>query len=278
MSMSTAPFHCDVSAKWNKMAEESEVTFDVQVHLLNGEELTFKKLSGYTVGRQVQQLVCDTLPAKAGTAISLASDTSKLLLQQTLLRQTAGNEGLVTFSCTFVPMALYAAWRLLDARRHIDGALAEQEELALQGLVQMKGVESSIILQLPPSLRRFTGGFGRLQDAVLPSKLESLSLADLNQSLKVINLPQALRDLTLGAHFNQSLVGVKFPSSLESLTFGMWFNQSLEGVNLPCNLLKLTFGESFDQSLQGVKLPESLSGQWFYWLFVFECFLVFTMG
>ena len=33
-----------------------------------------------------------------------------------------------------------------------------------------KGVESSIILQLPPSLRRFTGGFGR-QDAVLPSKL-----------------------------------------------------------------------------------------------------------
>ena len=34
-----------------------------------------------------------------------------------------------------------------------------------------KGVESSIILQLPPSLRRFTGGFGRLQDAVLPSKL-----------------------------------------------------------------------------------------------------------
>ena len=48
---------------------------------------------GYTVGRQVQQLVCDTLPAKAGTAVSLASDTSKLLLQQTLLRQTAGNEG-----------------------------------------------------------------------------------------------------------------------------------------------------------------------------------------
>ena len=46
--------------------------------------------------------------------------------------------GLVTFSCTFVPMALYAAWRLLDARRHIDGALAEQEELALQGLVQMR--------------------------------------------------------------------------------------------------------------------------------------------
>ena len=33
MSMSTAPFHCDVSAKWNKMAEESEVTFDVQAQL-----------------------------------------------------------------------------------------------------------------------------------------------------------------------------------------------------------------------------------------------------
>ncbi|CAL1172728.1 unnamed protein product, partial [Cladocopium goreaui] len=242
----------------SKIAQTASADEDVKVLASNlQEQMERCKSAGYTVGRQVQQLVCDTLPAKAGTAISLASDTSKLLLQQTLLRQTAGNEGLVTFSCTFVPMALYAAWRLLDARRHIDGALAEQEEMALQGLVQMKGVESSIILQLPPSLRRFTGGFGR-QDAVLPSKLESLSLADLNQSLKVISLPQALRDLTLGAHFNQSLVGVKFPSSLESLTFGMWFNQSLEGVNLPCNLLKLTFGESFDQSLQGVKLPESL--------------------
>eukprot|EP00435_Cladocopium_sp_Y103_P073484 s130_g43.t2 len=244
-------------------SKESEVTFDVQVHLLNGEELTFKKLSGYTVGRQVQQLVCDTLPAKEGTAVSLAQKTSKLLLQQTLLRQTAGNEGVITFSCTFVPMDLYSAWRLLDARRG-DGcdAVAEQEEMALQGLVQMKGgLGSSIILQhLPQSLRRFTGGTGQsLQDVVWPSKLESLSLADdLNQSLKVISLPQNLRDLTLGAHFNQSLVGVKFPSSLQSLTFGMWFNQSLEGVALPCNLLKLTFGESFDQNLQSVKLPDSL--------------------
>ena len=48
---------------------------------------------GYTFGRQVQQLVCDNLPEKAGSAVSLASDTSKLLLQQTLLRQTDGKEG-----------------------------------------------------------------------------------------------------------------------------------------------------------------------------------------
>ena len=48
--------------------------------------------------------------------------------------------GVVTFSCTFVPMALLAAWRLLDARRggHMAGAVAEQEEMALQGLVQMR--------------------------------------------------------------------------------------------------------------------------------------------
>lgn len=62
---------------------------------------------GYTVGRQVQQLVCDTLPAKAGTAISLASDTSKLLLQQTLLRQTAGNEGERETKITSLMMNLY---------------------------------------------------------------------------------------------------------------------------------------------------------------------------
>ena len=46
--------------------------------------------------------------------------------------------GVITFSCTFVPVALYAAWQLLDARRHVDGALAEQEEMALQGLVQLR--------------------------------------------------------------------------------------------------------------------------------------------
>eukprot|EP00438_Fugacium_kawagutii_P005021 Skav210050 [mRNA] locus=scaffold1016:123806:127160:+ [translate_table: standard] len=116
-------------------AMEGEVKhFDVQVHLLSGEEVTLQNLSGYTLGRQVYQMLCDKLPAKPGAAISLTQPNgARLLLQQSLLQQGFGGEGESVLSCTYMATSIFAAWHcLLDS--------PEEESIELHGLLEIKGL------------------------------------------------------------------------------------------------------------------------------------------
>jgi hypothetical protein len=71
-----------------------------------------------------------------------------------------------------------------------------------------------------------------------------------NQQLD--NLPQTIRDLTLGYYFNQPLNNL--PSTIRNLTLGWSFNQRLD--NLPSGIQNLTLDYCFNQPLDN--LPSSI--------------------
>ena len=132
----------------------------------------------------------------------------------------------------------------------------------LRSLRFTDGFNRSLETILPQKLERLSLGndFNQILDQTeLPNNLESLSFGDeFNQNLDAVNLPGTLEALSFGRRFDQSLVDVRLPDSLKSLTFGSYYNQSLENVHLPLSLENLTFGDRFNQSLEYVSLPSNL--------------------
>ena len=132
----------------------------------------------------------------------------------------------------------------------------------LRSLRFTDGFNKSLEQILPQKLERLSLGndFNQILDQTeLPNDLESLSFGDeFNQNLDAVNLPGTLEELSFGRRFDQSLVDVRLPDGLKSLTFGSYYNQSLENVHLPLSLKHLTFGDRFNQSLEYVSLPSNL--------------------
>ena len=82
--------------------------------------------------------------------------------------------------------------------------------------------------------------FQRMDKAMLPGGLQSLTFGYFHQSLGNLQLPCGLQSLTCGFYFNRSLVSVVLSNVLQSsLTFGRSFNQSLDNATSPGSLRSL---------------------------------------
>lgn len=198
---------------------------ELEVLCLNGEGFRLR-LSESTLGREVREMIAEKLPAKAGTCLMVTHQGSQLLLNKTL-----GEQGVCgSLSCTRVPGSIYDAWCFLQ------GIEVPEQEFALEGVTQVRGIRSLEQLQHLPI-----------------SSVQSLTFHDnFDQSLQSIGWPNSLETLVFGYDFNQSLEGVSFPSSLQSLTFGESFNQSLEGVDLPSRLQLWPLVESSSIAWRGL--------------------------
>ena len=235
----------------------------LQVVGLDGSSL---ELCGPTTGLELRKRLREAFPLKKGAALALYAGPERkswdLILEPQLL------------SCVYLKADVHAAWRFLQ------GLAVPQEDIALEGVTQIEGLEfeeqlvdlpntvevlsfrrgynQSITVELPDSLQELTFGyhFNKPLGVTLPDQLLTLRFGDhFNESLAA--LPRKLRSLTFGQHFNQRLDHLEMPSSLESLAFGFDFNQRLPAMP---QLQHLVLGASFDQAL-GL-LPKLLSLTW----------------
>ncbi|EGC32010.1 hypothetical protein DICPUDRAFT_156078 [Dictyostelium purpureum] len=99
-----------------------------------------------------------------------------------------------------------------------------------------------------------------LKDFTLPEGLETLKLVWFNQPLQPKQIPDSLKELSLGVTFDQILKPGTFGdnSQLESLEFGYDFNKPILLNVLPKNLKVLKLGQSFKQIIKPGVLPDSL--------------------
>ncbi|CAK9114397.1 Putative F-box and FNIP repeat-containing protein L60 [Durusdinium trenchii] len=242
-----------------------EEVLEIRVVGLDGEGFRLLGVPESLLGRHLQKMISERLPAKAGARVLVQKGAqmlspAKSLKEQGLHRSEA--EESETDSCLQVSY-IYGPSNLQNAYRFIIGLPVEEEEIALEGLTLLSGMSSlNQLRELPASLRTLAFGedFNQgLEGLHWPSNMKSLTFGkQFNQRLEGVTLPSSLQSLTFGENFNQSLTRLAFPSSLQSLTFGKAFNLSIDRVTWPPNLLHLTLGDRFDQSLQRVTLPRSL--------------------
>ena len=237
-------------------ADGADELLEVDVRNLNGEGFLIR-IPASNTGKDLQQMIALQIAQKHGTRISLQHKSKTLLLHKGLKEQ--GFQGEVTLSYVYTQLDLPGAWEYLLGFHEKP---VNDDEIVLEGITKIHGLERLNKIALPSSLQSLTFGshFNQsLENVTLPSSLQSLTFgACFNQSLENVTLPGSLQSLTFGNDFDQSLENVTLPGSLQSLTFGACFNQSLENVTLPGSLQSLTFGNDFDQSLENVTLPGCL--------------------
>ena len=226
----------------------------LQVVGLDGSSL---ELPTATNGLELRKrLAIEAFPLKKGAALALYAGSERLTWAQEAFEPQ-------TLSCVYQAADVHAAWRFLQ------GLAVFEEDVALEGITQIGGLEfeeqlvdlpstmevlsfrssykEGITVELPRSLQELTFGywFNKPLGVALPDQLLTLTFGDnFNQSLSA--LPRGLRSLTFGQHFNQSLDHLEMPTSLESLTFGFDFNQRLPAMP---QLQHLVLGTSFNQAL-----------------------------
>eukprot|EP00434_Breviolum_minutum_P007396 symbB.v1.2.006527.t2/scaffold389.1/size214891/2 len=246
------------------MLADGRELLQVDVRNINGEGFLIR-IPASNTGKELQQMISLQIPQKPGTGISLQHESNKLSLHKSLKEQ--GFQGEATLSYVYTQLDLPGA---LEYLLGFQGQPVDDNEIVLEGITQIHGIQSLENITLPGSLQSLTFGNGfnqSLENVILPGGLQSLTFGDgFDQSLENVTLPSSLQSLTFGNGFDESMENITLPSSLQSLTFGILesltfgdnFNQSLENVTLPSSLQSLTFGDDFDQSLENVTLPSSL--------------------
>eukprot|EP00435_Cladocopium_sp_Y103_P026530 s2628_g6.t1 len=278
---------------------DADASIDLHVIGLDGSSLDFR-VSEFMTGLELGRLVKSQLPGKLGAKIQLHHGAEMLkATNQIWLEPLPGipdTDVTLTYAIrpalqVFVPASVHAAWQFLK------GFPVDEEELALQGVTALAGIEfEDQLIDLPETLetwkhwhlgpilekmpklieivylRMSENRFHTLQlgfesrnfqpFAICPMKSqrkESLTFRNsFNESIVGVLFPNSLKNLTFGYRFNQSLAGTTLPSELETLTFGQSFNQGLEDLTFPQGLQMLTFGQYFDRSLERVDLPRGL--------------------
>ena len=230
-------------------------SLEIQVVGMDGEGFKIQVSQSMT-GSEIRKIIRDRLPWKVGARVAVLKGFEKLALQKTLTEQGLAEGQSASLSYAYEPANLQEAWRC------IQGFPVEDESMALEGILQLEGLNDASQLKNLAGLQSLTFGdaFNQsLKGVHWPSSIQDLTFGDeFNQSLEGVAWPSRLDYLTFGEAFNQSLVGVAWPDFLQTLKFGRQFNQSLEGVAWPSRLENLTFGEAFNQSLVGVAWPDSL--------------------
>ena len=215
-----------------------EGCIELEVRSISGECMLTLNVENSMLGCDLWRMILDKVPSKPGQQL-VVSHTSKLALHKSLQQQGLRGQW-AHVSATYMPVNLHAAWRFAHGHR------VEDAEFSLNGITEVKGADeatSALLRNLPKSLRTLTF---------------ACDLADFNQPLHHVGLPEGLETLTFGYHFNQMLDNVTWPARLQTLTFGWRFNQSLDNVTWPAGLQTLTFGQIFNQSLDNVTWPAGL--------------------
>ncbi len=224
-----------------------EGCIELEVRSISGECMLTLNVENSMLGCDLWRMILDKVPSKPGQQL-VVSHTSKLALHKSLQQQGLRGQW-AHVSATYMPVNLHAAWRFAHGHR------VEDAEFSLNGITEVKGADeatSALLRNLPKSLRTLTF---------------ACDLADFNQPLHHVGLPEGLETLTFGYHFNQMLDNVTWPARLQTLTFGWRFNQSLDNVTWPAGLQTLTFGDDFNQRLDNVTWPAGLQSLTFGWRF-----------
>ena len=232
---------------------------DIQVVGVGGDGFQVRVPKSLTCS-ELRRIIRNRLPLKAGARVVVMKGSQKLSLSKTLAQ-----EGLVQEDQE-EPTSLsyaYEVANLQEALRCIRKCPVDADEsMALEGILQLRGLQETTALRHLVTLKHLAFGDGfndRLEGVAWPRGLQSLSFGfAFDQSLEGVAWPCSLQSLSFGEQFNQSLRGVAWPSGLQSLSFGFQFNQSLEGVAWPSGLQSLSFGFAFNQSLEGVAWPSGL--------------------
>ena len=194
----------------SELEQLGEELLRIQVVGVSGEGFQVQVPKSLT-GSELRLIIRDRLPLKAGARVVVMKGSQKLSLTKTLAQEGLAQGEPSSLSYAYEMANLQEAWRCFQ------GHPVEDETMALEGILQLKGLD----------------GLTQLRSLAY---LKSLSFGDgFNESLKGVAWPNSLQCLSCGDGFNQSLEGVAWPSSLQCLSFGFKFNQSLQGTAWPSN-------------------------------------------
>ena len=128
-----------------------DALIELDVLSLIGECMLTLNVSDSMLGCDLWKTILDKVPSKPGLQLVM-SHTSRLVLNKSLKQQGLGGQR-AQVSATYIPINLHAAWRF--AR----GGSIEDEELSLNGIVEVTGVSDempALLHNLPDSLRTLT--------------------------------------------------------------------------------------------------------------------------
>ena len=170
---------------------DEELAF--QVVGMGGDEFQVRVPKSIT-GSELRRIIRDRLPLKAGARVVVMKGSQKLSLSKTLAQQGLVQGEPNSLSYAYEVANLQEAWRCLQ-KRYVD-----DESMALEGILQLQG----------------------LQETTPFRNLVSLKHLALGNDLEGVPWPSGLERLSFGSKFNQSLQGVAWPSGLQSLSLCVW--------------------------------------------------------
>ena len=166
---------------------------DIEVVGVSGDAFQVR-VAKSLIGSELRRIIRDRLPLKAGARVVVMKGSQKLSLPKTLAQQGLVQEKPTSLSYAYESANLQEAWRC------IQGHPVEDEPMALEGILQLQG----------------------LQETTPFRNLVSLKHLALGNDLEGVPWPSGLERLSFGSKFNQSLQGVAWPSGLQSLSLCVW--------------------------------------------------------